>query len=138
MLGAAHALANPLTALLGVPHGQAVGLMMPHVIRFNSYSVGDRYSQLAKLLPDKLASGSTHSASDTIARVFTQWMKDAALALSLQQLPQWPAGLHGASGKTDLFLRELACSAAKQWTASFNPRVVTESDMFEIYRAALV
>ena len=33
MLGAAHALANPLTARLGVAHGQAVGLMMPHVIR---------------------------------------------------------------------------------------------------------
>ncbi len=35
MLGAAHALANPLTARFNVPHGQAVGLMMPHVIRFN-------------------------------------------------------------------------------------------------------
>ncbi len=36
MLGAAHALANPLTAHFEIPHGQAVGLMMPHVIRFNS------------------------------------------------------------------------------------------------------
>ena len=137
MLGAAHALANPLTATLGVPHGQAVGLMMPHVIRFNSTSVGDRYSQLAKLLPDELTSNETLPASELIAKVFTQWMRDAALATSLQKLTQWPSELLGDSTKTDALLRELALSATKQWTASFNPRSVTEADMLAMYLAAL-
>ena len=36
MLGAAHAAANPLTAHFGVVHGQAVGMMLPHVVRFNA------------------------------------------------------------------------------------------------------
>src|SRR5688500_19112023 len=36
MLGAAHAAANPLTAHFNVVHGQAVGLMLPAVIRFNA------------------------------------------------------------------------------------------------------
>ncbi|MFM7291129.1 MAG: iron-containing alcohol dehydrogenase, partial [Planctomycetia bacterium] len=40
MLGAAHALANPLTAAHGIIHGQAVGLMLPHVVRFNAASCG--------------------------------------------------------------------------------------------------
>jgi alcohol dehydrogenase class IV len=35
MLGAAHALANPLTAHFGIAHGQAVGVMMPAVLRAN-------------------------------------------------------------------------------------------------------
>src|SRR5258707_15111309 len=35
MLGAAHAAANPLTAHFGIVHGQAVGMMLPHVVRFN-------------------------------------------------------------------------------------------------------
>ena len=35
MLGAAHAAANPLTAHFSMVHGQAVGLMLPHVLRFN-------------------------------------------------------------------------------------------------------
>lgn len=35
MLGAAHAAANPITAKLGTPHGQAVGLLLPHVMRLN-------------------------------------------------------------------------------------------------------
>jgi len=36
MLGAAHATANPLTSEFNITHGLAVGLMLPHVIRFNS------------------------------------------------------------------------------------------------------
>ena len=36
MLGAAHSAANPLTAHYGIVHGQAVGLMLPHVMRFNA------------------------------------------------------------------------------------------------------
>ena len=33
---AAHSAANPLTAHYGIVHGQAVGLMLPQVIRFNA------------------------------------------------------------------------------------------------------
>ena len=36
MLGAAHSAANPLTAHFGIAHGQAVGTMLPHVVRFNA------------------------------------------------------------------------------------------------------
>ncbi|MCB0316854.1 MAG: iron-containing alcohol dehydrogenase, partial [Calditrichaeota bacterium] len=48
MLGAAHACANPLTANYGVTHGVAVGLMLPHVIRFNSAAVGGLYAELVR------------------------------------------------------------------------------------------
>ena len=40
MLGAAHAAANPLTAKFGIVHGVAVGMMLPHVIRYNASGVG--------------------------------------------------------------------------------------------------
>src|SRR3989475_551638 len=36
MLGAAHAAANPLTAHYGIVHGEAVGLLLPHVVRFHA------------------------------------------------------------------------------------------------------
>ena len=43
MLGASHALANPLTATYGTAHGQAVGLMLPHVcLLYTSPSPRDR------------------------------------------------------------------------------------------------
>ena len=42
MLGAGHALANPLTAAYGVAHGEAVALMLPHVVRRNGAAVERR------------------------------------------------------------------------------------------------
>jgi alcohol dehydrogenase len=36
MLGATHASANPLTAHYDLTHGVAIGLMLPHVIRYNA------------------------------------------------------------------------------------------------------
>ena len=49
MLGAAHSMANPLTAHHGLAHGQAVGLCLPHVVRFNAADEGARagYEALA-------------------------------------------------------------------------------------------
>jgi len=46
MLGAAHATANPLTSEFNLTHGLAVGLMLPHVIRFNSNNGTNPYSDL--------------------------------------------------------------------------------------------
>ncbi len=134
MLGAAHALANPLTAILGVAHGQAVGLMMPHVVRYNSRVVEKNYLELVNLLPDSMTFGNGLSASEKVARVFTKWMQQASLATTLETLPQWPTEF--LEEQTDNLLRELANSSSKQWTASFNPRSVTESDLLAIYRAA--
>jgi len=51
MLGAAHSMANPLTAHHGLPHGQAVGMMLPFVVRFNALEPGaaHEYAQLARV-----------------------------------------------------------------------------------------
>jgi len=46
MLGAAHACANPLTARFDMTHGIAVGLLLPHVVRFNTEAVGPLYDEL--------------------------------------------------------------------------------------------
>src|SRR3954454_7414164 len=48
MLGAAHALANPLTAAFGIAHGEAIALMLPHVIRRNGKNVEPWYRELAE------------------------------------------------------------------------------------------
>ena len=136
MLGAAHALANPLTAVLGVPHGQAVGLMIPHVIRFNSLAVEDRYLELVKLMPEGISPAPNANASTAIGAVFTAWMQRARLATTLMTLPQWPVETLGDPEKTLGLLRDLASSACKQWTATFNPRPASESDMLSMYQAA--
>jgi alcohol dehydrogenase len=125
MLGAAHALANPLTTNFDVPHGQAVGVMLPHVIRFNATHVEHQYhdllteSQNGSPLP-KLAGGVSGLAdfvSDMLAR--------AGLATKLRPL-----------GVDPLKLPQMASQAAKQWTATFNPRGVSEEELLALYQEA--
>ena len=143
MLGAAHALANPLTATFGVPHGQAVGVMLPHVVRFNSPQVEGRYAELLQLLtPDQLASVQDQAQNDLsagarIASLFQCWLSRAGLATSLSQLPQWPTHLSNDAIALEATVGSLAASAQKQWTATFNPRVTSESDMQRLYLSAL-
>jgi alcohol dehydrogenase len=130
MLGAAHALANPLTAYLGTPHGQAVGLMMPHVIRFNAQVVGDRYARLVRSCS---MTAKTHSDASTIlSELVTNWLTQAGLSTNLSTLNGWPAHQESAS-----FIEKLAEMASKQWTASFNPRSLSKTDFMELYMAAI-
>ncbi len=79
MLGAAHALANPLTAQFNVTHGQAVGMMLPHVIRFNASRSSEVHSWYEELWRD--------IAHDTLASSFAANQSAvAALADYVQQL----------------------------------------------------
>jgi alcohol dehydrogenase len=125
MLGAAHALANPLTTHFDVPHGQAVGVMLPHVIRFNAAEVEHQYydllheSQNGSPLPK--AAGGVEGLSDFVARLLTK----AGLATTLRSLSVDP-----------LKLPQLANQAAKQWTAGFNPRAVGEEELLGLYQRA--
>ena len=52
MLGAAHSAANPLTARFGTVHGNAVGILLPHVVRFNEERVGPLYDELMPALKE--------------------------------------------------------------------------------------
>ena len=129
MLGAAHALANPLTAFLNVPHGQAVGMMMPHVIRYNAQCVESRYRELVELLPEVSASD-RRIASEILADRFTHWLQIASMATTLEELAGW-----SPCAAEDL-LESMAQMAAKQWTGAYNPRPVQTDDFLAMYRAA--
>ena len=122
MLGAAHALANPLTAAHHVVHGQAVGLMLPHVVRFNAVSCGTAY---AELLHDVGIDTGPETAGDELATWLFRLLAAANLRTSLTAL-----GIPVANGST------LATAAATQWTGGFNPRPVSIDDFAHLYEAA--
>src|SRR5207302_5505683 len=48
MLGVCHACANPLTAHYGITHGLAIGILLPHVVRFNARAVRELYADLVE------------------------------------------------------------------------------------------
>ena len=125
MLGAAHALANPLTSRYGIAHGQAVGLMLPHVVRFNGLEHGEWYRDL--LASSSGTNGAPRPSSGA-----------AGLAEFLSQLVS-KAGLPGRladCGVDQARLHELAEEASKQWTSGFNPRPATATDLFGLYQDA--
>ena len=122
MLGAAHALANPLTAAHHVVHGQAVGLMLPHVVRFNATSCGTAY---AELLHDVGIDAAPESAGDELAAWLSRLLAASGLHTTLSAL-----GIPTLDGPT------LAAAAATQWTGGFNPRPVGIDDFARLYEAA--
>jgi alcohol dehydrogenase len=124
MLGAAHACANPLTAHYGITHGIAVGILLPHVIRFNAPAAAALYADLAHEVG--LINGDASAAAEVLARRLTDLMKAAALPLSLSEC-----------GVQSGIFPVLAEEASQQWTGKFNPRPVGESDWLALYEAAL-
>ena len=122
MLGAAHAVANPLTAAHHVVHGQAVGLMLPHVVRFNAASCGTPY---AELLHDIGIAAVPEAAGDELAAWLSRLLAAANLRTTLSAL-----GIPAPDGPA------LAAAAATQWTGGFNPRQASIDDFARLYEAA--
>ncbi|MEM1303757.1 MAG: iron-containing alcohol dehydrogenase [Planctomycetota bacterium] len=127
MLGAAHALANPLTAAYGIVHGQAVGMMLPHVVDHNAdRSPGTRraYEELTDelVIPDH---ADPNVARHELDRFLAELLIEAGLASTLGEL-----------GVDKQKLPELAANAATQWTGTFNPVEMTADDYLRLYENA--
>jgi alcohol dehydrogenase len=123
MLGACHAGANPLTAHYGLTHGIAIGILLPHVIRFNAAAVGRLYGDLAH--EACLVNGDMNAAAEVLARRITQLMKMAELPTTLE-----------AVGVSRGIFPVLADEAAQQWTGKFNPLPADFEELYQLYEAA--
>lgn len=124
MLGAAHALANPLTARFGITHGQAVGVMLPQVIQFNGSEVAPLYDELWRDVAHSELGRQCHSTS-----------APRALATFVRNLVSM-AGLEtdlNTMGVDEAAVEQLAEDASIQWTGTFNPRPLTQADLRELY-----
>lgn len=126
MLGAAHSAANPLTAHFNIVHGQAVGMMLPAVVRFNAQedSVKRAYAELASGPEIACVSEGLDEAIDALVEHLEELLDVARFPASLKE-----CGVEESSIPT------LAEEAEKQWTANFNPRHVERADFAELYRS---
>jgi alcohol dehydrogenase len=127
MLGAAHAMANPLTAEYGITHGDAVALMLPHVVRHNGadQEVEPQYQDLV------LATAFDRNTPDQRAGAagLAQFLADAAAKAGLA------TNLRDQGVAFDR-LPDLAADAAKQWTGSFNPVEISVDGFRRLYEQA--
>ena len=111
MLGVCHSCANPLTAHYGLTHGTAIGILLPHVVRFNAAG-GDLYRELN---PD----------AEALANRIADLVRAAGLPTRLKDF-----------GISEGILHLMAVEANEQWTARFNPRPVGEAEILSLYQAA--
>ncbi len=121
MLGAAHALANPLSARLGLTHGLAVGLALPTVVRFNAADgpARARYEDLWRGAFPRTRAGDELTALLGFLARSLESSGDARHGLTPERVPA------------------LAEEASRQWTAQFNPRPVGRDELEGLLRAVL-
>ena len=124
MLGATHALANPLSAHFGTIHGHAIAIMLPHVVKYNSTTVGSDYGALAE--DARLCDRQDPEAGDLLAMFLRNLATRAGCPSSL-------ADCEGVDG----LVSTMADEAAMQWTGQFNPRPVDAASLRELYTCAM-
>ncbi|MGE5191085.1 MAG: iron-containing alcohol dehydrogenase [Deltaproteobacteria bacterium] len=124
MLGAAHALANPLSAHFNLTHGVAIAVMLPHVVRFNAASVGGLYGELAA--DARLCEPVDPRAGELLAEHLAALAEKGGLPVRLAD-----CGVNRAA------IPLMAAEAAQQWTGQFNPRAVDEQSLRQLYEGAL-
>lgn len=134
MLGATHSAANPLTAHYGITHGIAIGILLPHVVRFNAQTHSELYADLVdsissmenglnQLFPQRAEKPT--QAGGLLAEVLWAFSRNSGLPHTLAEC---------GVPKSDL--PRLAEEATREWTAQFNPRPVTAADFLAIYQRA--
>jgi alcohol dehydrogenase len=123
MLGVCHSCANPLTAHYGVTHGVAIGVMLPHVVRFNAQNNPAVDALYGELIGHPAGNG--RPAAEVLADRIVELLAHAGLPRSLKEC-----------GVSQSILPLLSEEAAEQWTARFNPRPVTEADILKLYQSA--
>ena len=128
MLGAAHSSANPLSAHFNMVHGEAVGLMMPHVVKFNAEDPAAKqaYAELASGPEIACVSDGLDKAVAALIQRLNELLNLARMAPSLAD-----CGVMAES------IPALSLEASKQWTANFNPRPITTQDFVRLYEAAM-
>lgn len=125
MLGATHALANPLSAHFDLTHGVAIGIMLPHVIAYNS-----QLPEVLRLYGMLAEDAGLCAVDDPLAGAFL-----AERVRTFVEAAEQPMNL-SACGVDEAMLKTLAAEAAEQWTGKFNPRPVDPSSLWELYRCA--
>jgi len=113
---ALHAPAYPLGGTFSVPHGVAVAMLLPHVLRFNAPASGDRYKRLVEVM----------GGEDPVKAV-QALSADVGTARRMREF-----------GVSEKDLPVMAKSAMEvQRLLKNNPWKVTEADTLAVYTEAL-
>jgi len=118
-LGIAHAMAHPLSAHFGVPHGVANAILLPHVMEYNLTAVPEKFERVSQLLGEKPAAENAISAIRKLNR-------DLGIAASLSEV-----------GVQSEAIEAMTADAMKSGNVPANPRLTGSSEIQALYRQAM-
>lgn len=117
-LGLTHAIAAALSGAVGLPHGAAIGLLLPAVVEYNWPAASQKLARVAELLGHPAISGAALGA--TIRALD----REIGIPTRLKEV-----------GVTEGMLPEMARATAVSVQLRFNPRQPTEAEVIALLRA---
>jgi len=128
LTGLAHGLGHPLGAVFKVPHGRAVGLLLPYTIEFTATAVGERYADLAAAAG--LGTVSAEEAGYRLAEAVRDLLQQLEQPTTLQALDIDAQAL-------ETHLPKLVADAEKDPETVTSPRIPDDTEIERLYRYAL-
>ena len=120
-----HALSYPLGSMFHLAHGLSNALLLPHLMQFNLPAAPGRYADVAAALGCSREENDIETAKKGIEKI-KSIMTDCNFPLKLSDV-----------GVTEDSISQMAKDAMKiQRLLKNNPRLITEQDAIEIYKAA--
>ncbi|ALS23984.1 MULTISPECIES: iron-containing alcohol dehydrogenase family protein [Paenibacillus] len=118
-LGLAHAIGSALSGHCHVPHGVAIGLLLPSVVEFNASVRPEKAATIAQLMV-AIANGAGTKAEGAASAV-DQMVRDIGLPTRLRDV-----------GVPEEKLTDIARDSFKSGMMKFNPRTPTEHEVLEL------
>ncbi len=126
-LGITHSIAHSLGGLFHIPHGLANAVMLPYVIRYNSFDAGVQYREIAELL--SLDCASVEEGVNSLIRA----VRDLNASMGI------PSGIHALTVDEKDFrehLDAMAGNALEDMCTAGNPRWPSREDLRAILEEA--
>lgn len=122
-VGAAHALGMSIGGFFSTNHGATVGLLLPHVVRYNLSANRERYSRITDILSKEQCG----RGRNELAEILESLLQEIALPLKLQDI--------GVTEETIPDLVEDTMIRQKD-DLDTNPKMPTTEDIEQLYRTA--
>jgi alcohol dehydrogenase class IV len=126
ILGATHAMSHQVGGLLDLPHGVINGILLPHVISYNTRATPGRFRELALAIGLPVAG----APIDEVADILSDYVRRLADEVGV------PRGLRDI-GVSDGDIPRLALSTLEDACLTTNPRGADAVDIESLFRAAM-